>query len=332
MRRWLAILAVLLLISGNIGLSSPSASAAGAVNTWITIATTTPSVGCSVNVSVEVRSGGNPVSGLIVEIAFFDPNNTPLSTDAQSTNENGVAFLAFDTSGANAGESDWLDINIDGSYLKGTSIVPSVDGGCDGNAKAISASAEVSISLGGGSASAPSFPTKYQAHSLSCEYASLELATTALGNGIDESVFLDIVPFDENPHNGFRGSIDGEFGNTDDYGVYAEPLAAALETLGFNSEVWYNPQQWVIQAELDAGHPTLVWIATHGDTSFYEKDKSGEQFLLVPYGHVVVAYDYDETGIFVSDSGNGELEHFTWEWFIDAWSVFDGMALSVALK
>ncbi|MGH2549809.1 MAG: hypothetical protein ACRDHN_10490, partial [Thermomicrobiales bacterium] len=93
MRRWLAILAVLLLISGNFGLLSPRASAAGAVNTWITIATDTPGVGCSVNVSVEVRSGGNPVSDLTVEIAFFDPNNSPLSTDAQSTNENGVAFL-----------------------------------------------------------------------------------------------------------------------------------------------------------------------------------------------------------------------------------------------
>lgn len=332
MRRFPSILAVLLLLAGAAGLSSSNASASGAINSWITIATTTPGVGCAVNVSVEVRSGGNPVSDLSVEIAFFDSANNVLSTDAQATAEDGVARLAFDTSAASAGESDWLDINVDGSYLKGTAIVPSAGGGCDGDPKEITASAEVSIPLGGGSgASAPDFPTHYQEHTLSCEYASLQIATTALGDGVPEDTFLGLIDSAENPHDGYRGDIDGPIGQTDDYGVYAEPLVDALEAVGYEGEVWYDPEAWAIQAQLDAGHPTLVWIATHGDTGFYDEDADGNSFKLVPWEHVVVAYAYDESGIFVSDPGNGSLEHFTWEWFLEAWGVLDGMALSVSV-
>jgi uncharacterized protein YvpB len=331
MRRRLALLAVLILLAGGFGVPASGASASGAINSWITIATTTPGVGCAVNVSVEVRSGGNPVSDLTVEIAFFDSGNNVLSTDAQSTAEDGVARLAFDTSAASAGESDWLDINVDGSYLKGTAIVPSADGGCDGDPTEITASAEVSIPLGGGTGdSAPDFPTHYQEHSLSCEYASLQLATTALGDPVAEDTFIPLIPNAENPHDGYRGDIDGPVGTTDDYGVYAEPLADALEQVGFHGEVWYNPDAGAIQEQLDAGHPTLVWIATHGDTSYYDEDADGNSFKLVPWEHVVVAYAYDESGIFVSDPGNGTLEHFTWEWFLDAWGVLDGMALSVS--
>lgn len=331
MRRPLAILATLFLLAGGFGISASGASASGAINAWITIATTTPGVGCAVNVSVEVRSGGNPVSDLSVEIALFDSANNVLSTDSQTTAEDGVARLAFDTSGASSGESDWLDIDVDGSYLKGTAIVPSADGGCDGNAKEITASAEVSIPLGGGSgAGAPDFPTHYQEHTLSCEYASLQIATTALGDAVPEDTFLDLISAADNPHDGYRGDIDGPVGQTDDYGVYAEPLADALEQVGYHGEVWYNPDAGAIQSELDAGHPTLVWIATHGDTGFYDEDKAGNSFKLVPWEHVVVAYAYDESGIFVSDPGNGTLEHFTWEWFLEAWGVLDGMALSVS--
>jgi uncharacterized protein YvpB len=333
MRRLLAIVAALVLAATSLGAHSPVARAAGAVNTWITIATTSPGVGCVVHVGVEARSGGNPVPGLTVGIALFDSANNLISSDVQETRDDGVAILSFDTSGATAGESDWLDIDIDGSYLKGTAIVPTADGACEGDAKEITASAEISIPLGGGDVNgAPSFPTTYQRHTLSCEYASLQIATAALGNEIDEDTFIPLVASAKNPHNGYRGDIDGAFGSTDDYGVYAEPLVDALAQVGFVGTVWYDPEQWAIQAQLDAGHPTLVWISTHGDTGFYDEDSKGNSFKLVPWEHVVVAYAYDETGIFVSDPGNGSLEHFTWEWFLDAWGIMDGMSLSVSTK
>jgi hypothetical protein len=38
-----------------------------------------------------------------------------------------------------------------------------------------------------------------------------------------------VVPLNDNPHLGYRGNIHGEWGNTEDYGVYSEPLAAALD-------------------------------------------------------------------------------------------------------
>ncbi len=45
--------------------------------------------------------------------------------------------------------------------------------------------------------------------------------------------------------------------------------------------------------------------------------------------HVMVAYDYDENNIYLSDPGNGSLVAFSWGSFVDKWNVLDGMALAV---
>ena len=78
-----------------------------------------------------------------------------------------------------------------------------------------------------------------------------------------------------------------------------------------------------------AGHPTLVWIATQGETGFYEEDENGNPFKLVPWEHVAVAYAYDEGGVSISDPGTGALSYLSWGWLLNAWSVLDGMALSI---
>jgi len=270
------------------------------------------------------------VSGVKVEIAYFDASNTLLDWNAGYTDGGGIAILSFDTGASFVGSSDWLDVNLSGSYVGGTAIVPSSGGACDGDVKEINTSADVFATSGTSGSSGPSYPTHYQEHNLSCEYASLQIATTALGAGVSEDNFLYDTPNAVDPHYGFRGDIDGPFGSTDDYGVYAEALVQPLADYGFNGSVWYDPSAGALESELDAGHPTLVWISTRGDTGWYDEDANGNRFKLVPWEHVVVAFSYDSDGVYVSDPGNGSIEHLSWGWFLDAWGVMNGMALTVS--
>jgi LysM repeat protein len=172
-------------------------------------------------------------------------------------------------------------------------------------------------------------PAYKQSRSLSCEYASVYIATAAFGDPIYEEDILWAIPQASNPHAGYRGDIDGPWGNTDDYGVYAEALVPILEGRGFAAEVSYGVDAGYLQSQLDAGRPTIVWISARGEPGFYDWDDEGNRFKLVPYMHVVVAYGYDEGGLYVSDPGPGNYTYYSWSWFLDAWSVLDGMALSV---
>jgi Peptidase_C39 like family len=326
------VLAAAFVVLGWVGFSGDNKAAAADVHAWATIRSTRPGVGCTVNVSVEVRAGGEPAAGVPVAVAFFDGASDLLASDEGATGDDGIAWLAFDTGGASAGTDGWLDVDVGDSYLGGTSILPQADGGCDGEVGTIDGGAAAAIpdtaATNGGDDSG-GFPTHYQEHTLSCEYAAIYIATASFGNPVYEDQSIADVPPADDPHFGFRGDIDGPFGSSDDYGVYAEALVPVLEAYGFVGEVWYDPGADALMAQLDAGHPTLIWIATRGDTSYYDEDANGNVFKLVPWEHVLVAYAYDDGGVYVSDPGTGGLDHLSWGWTIDARSVLDGMALSV---
>lgn len=171
-------------------------------------------------------------------------------------------------------------------------------------------------------------PAYQQSRSLSCEYASVYIATSIFGNPIYEEEYINTVPQSANPHFGYRGNIDGVWGITDDYGVYAEALVPLLNARGYIGEVTYDPRAEMLQAQLDSGAPVVVWISTRGEAGFYGTDETGT-YKLVPYEHVVVAYGYDSGGVYISDPGNGSLKYYSWDWFLPAWSVMDGMALTI---
>lgn len=171
-------------------------------------------------------------------------------------------------------------------------------------------------------------PAYQQSRSLSCEYASVYIATSVFGNPIAEEEYINSIPRSANPHYGYRGNIDGVWGNTDDYGIYPEALVSLLQQRGYNGDVSYDPRAEVLQAQLDTGAPVIVWISTRGDTGFYESDETGA-YKLVPYEHVVVAYGYDSSGVYISDPGSASLTYYGWDWFLTAWSVMDGMALAI---
>ncbi|MBL8129975.1 MAG: C39 family peptidase [Chloroflexia bacterium] len=174
-------------------------------------------------------------------------------------------------------------------------------------------------------------PTYVQQRNLSCEYAALTIATAAFGAWISEYEFDERVGQSANPHWGFRGDINGWWGNTTDYGVYPEALVGPLAELGFSSDVHYaQGDASVITTHLDAGTPMLVWLSLWGDLSFYEYAEDGTPFKLTPGYHVVVVNGYDDTGVSYSDPAKGTYGFYDWDTFMWMWNVLDGMALGVA--
>jgi uncharacterized protein YvpB len=162
--------------------------------------------------------------------------------------------------------------------------------------------------------------------SLSCEYAAITIATQG---AVSEYAVEELVPKAENPHNGYRGNINGKWGNTTDYGVYAEPLAAVLPQFGYVGDVFYGGNSGIQMMEyLDQGIPVVVWLGLWGDTSFQET-AGGSTFTLLPGLHVMVAYAYDEKNVYLSDPGTAGLIAYNWTDFRNMYGILDGMSLAV---
>lgn len=187
------------------------------------------------------------------------------------------------------------------------------------------------MALDGGGGAFVSVPTYVQQRNLSCEYAALTIATAAFGNGVSEFEFDERVGWSANPHQGFRGDINGWWGNTVDYGVYAEALVGPLADLGYAGEVLYGQGDASgLKQHLKEGQPIVVWLGLWGDLGYYEYAEDGAPFKLTPGYHVVVAYGYDEGGVHVSDPANGKYAYYDWDHFMATWNVLDGMALAVS--
>jgi uncharacterized protein YvpB len=336
-----ALVALALLVPGSLApIDRAAAHQLVPVAAWAQLSSVTPAPGCFVGASIEVRQGGSALPDAEVGVALVLDGEI-LSADRGLTGSDGIAYLGVDTSWAAAGQEVWLDVLIGGAYAGGMPVSITESGGCDDNPRLIEVSGSVPVASenetwGAGSipASGPDVavwvPNYAQQRNLSCEYASLSIATGAYGAWVSEYAFDDIVGWSENPHWGYRGDITGAWGNTDDYGVYPEPLSVALEQFGFWGDVFYaSGDASPLIAHLDAGHPTLVWIGLWGDTSYYDYAADGTPFKLAAGQHVVVAYGYDEGGVYVSDPALGVNRYYDWGTFMWMWNVLDGMSLAV---
>jgi len=171
--------------------------------------------------------------------------------------------------------------------------------------------------------------THVQSRNLSCEYAASYLATRFFGAGVDESVFIAQVPAAANPHFGYRGNIDGFWGNTTDYGVYPEALAPVLDANGFYASVFYSlGDTEELRWHLDEGRPVIVWMGLWGDTAESLSDEG--TYKVAAGAHVVVVYGYDASGVYVSDPADGREKFYAWDDFRSKWGVLDGMAMAVS--
>ena len=171
-------------------------------------------------------------------------------------------------------------------------------------------------------------PNYVQGRNLSCEFAATYAATAAFGPGVSEQTFIDSTPLSANPHYGYRGNIDGWWGNTDDYGVYADALVPTLNANGYVGESFYSEGDTeILKQHLDAGHPVVVWLGFWGDTR--ERLNDDGQYSVFAGMHVVTAVGYDELGVYVMDPAKGVTHHYDWATFSAMWSIVDGMGLAV---
>ncbi|MEJ7839165.1 MAG: C39 family peptidase [Thermomicrobiales bacterium] len=358
MRRALTVIMaalILVLAGGPLGASTAIAQSQS-VTGWVTVDATSPSAGCSVGVTVEVRSNGGSVGGadVVANLAMDDGSGEVISSDRGITDDAGVAYLVYETSAGWDGAKAWLEILVNGSYLGGTTVLINDANGCgsegvllelSGSVASVAdttmevptetadvSSEDVSNSESvGGSVIIPGVDAYQQQRGLSCEYAALSIATGALGGWVNEYSFDNVVGLSDNPHWGYRGDITGVWGNTVDYGVYNEPLAAALPAFGFNGYAFYGGgSTGELTAQLDAGRPTLVWLGMWGDVSTVETTSDGTSYQVTAGMHVMTAYGYDEGGVYLSDPGSGRYRYYDWGTFIWMWNVMDGMALAVS--
>lgn len=171
-------------------------------------------------------------------------------------------------------------------------------------------------------------PDYKQQRNLSCEYAAVHAAAMAFGWAPTEQHFIEAVPQALNPHYGYRGNIDGWWGNTRDYGIYAEPLVPVLNDWGFTGEVMYTfGDAGPLIDHIDAGHPVVAWLGFWGDTR--ERLNDDGSYSVFAGMHVVTVYDYDDEGVWVMDPAKGTKVHYSWEFFLKMWGVVDGMSLAV---
>ncbi len=346
MRKPAAVMAVLItLTSSMFGFQGTAVAQAGDlshVSGWATLGSVTPAAGCWLDASIEVREAGGGISDVAVGVNLVHGGEV-VWADWGMTDSDGLAYLSVDTSWAAPGYEAWMDVLVGGEYAGGMPVAITDSGGCADNPDMVELSADVAVAQASGTlqdwsmSTAPAsdavrvgVPTYAQQRNLSCEYAALVMAMGAYGVWVSEYEFDARVGWSENPHWGYRGDINGWWGNTDDYGVYAAALAPALADFGFWGEEFYaqgNPT--ALTARLDEGTPVLVWLGLWGDTSFYEHAADGSPYKLVPGLHVVVADGYDSGGVYVADPATGGKNYYDWSTFMTFWNVMDGMGLSV---
>jgi len=114
-------------------------------------------------------------------------------------------------------------------------------------------------------------PPDNQDHNLSCEASASGMAAAyflpQIPGGYDtwEEYFVDAIPRNCNPHLGFRGFIEGKPSISCEkgygYGVYAEPVAAALNTAGISTRVAYGMSYEDVVEEIKHNHPVMVWTS-----------------------------------------------------------------------
>jgi len=298
---------------------TPQANAQEAT-AWVELSSTKPGPGCTIAVAIEIRSSGHAVANTEVSVALFDDGGV-VSIDRQLTNGDGIAHLGVvATSGA-----DWMDLNVGGAYLKGYSIAVTGGNGCGAAPKFETLTG--TLTFGGmGSDNYPPYYIYGQMRNLSCEYAAVTIATQG---AVSEYAIEELVPKSGNPHKGYRGDINGTWGNTDDYGVYAEPIAKVLPQFGYVGDVFYGGNSGIQMMEyLDQGIPVIVWLGLWGDTSF-QATAGSTTFTLLPGLHVMVAYAYDEKNVYLSDPGTASLIAYNWSDFRYMYGILDGMSLAV---
>ncbi len=183
-------------------------------------------------------------------------------------------------------------------------------------------------------------PVYLQQHSLSCELAALRMALAFYNVQTSETELLGKIGVDSTPHQGdtwgnpyqqFVGNVDGKQ-MIDGYGVYWGPIARVAGE--------YRPSEafsgWSIQqltAELQAGHPVVIWVYVRRGTPARWKTPDGQEIFAIRDEHSVAVVGFvgpsdNPTEIIVNDPLVGRV---TWSraLFDRKWASFGQSGVAV---
>ena len=169
-----------------------------------------------------------------------------------------------------------------------------------------------------------------QGHNLSCESSAASMVARFYSLAISEADVLAALPRNDNPHLGFRGNVDGPTGGIEDYGVYAGPIMAYLNSRGLRA--WPVEGGLAgIKAAIARGHPVIAWVTYNCLPSTpVETDINGQSVTLVPNQHTVVVTGYNAQGVWANDPWDGQEDFYSYADFERAMSYFGDMAIEVA--
>lgn len=149
-------------------------------------------------------------------------------------------------------------------------------------------------------------PIYQQGHSLSCESSSAAMAANYFGVGVNEETIVGALPRHDNPHLGFRGNIDGPYGGTEDYGVYAEPIRQILAQFGLEVEHLTGGID-EIKAQIRRGRVVIAWVTYNLQVQTPQQvtTSDGQIVTLIPYQHTVLVTGYNPNGLWINDPYSG---------------------------
>ncbi len=168
-----------------------------------------------------------------------------------------------------------------------------------------------------------------QSHTLSCESSAASMVAGFHDLGLTEAEVMAELPLNDNPHLGFRGNVDGPTGGIEDYGVYAEPIMAILNSHGLSASP-VDGGLGGIRAAIARGNPVIAWITYNCLVSVPTLVAiDGASVTLVPNQHVVVVTGYTAEGVWANDPWDGAEDFYINADFERALGYFGNMALEV---
>jgi LysM repeat protein len=286
------------------------------------------------------------------------PSNTPLPAPAPAAPETPAAPAGDTTHVVQPGENLFrigLRYGVTAQALALANGLPNVSMVYVGQRLTIPTTgntANVAVS-NTGTAPVLAVPVDNQDRLLSCEasaagmIAAFYRPTPPQGYFSWEKYFIGVIPPHYNPHRGFRGNMDGQQSTAPcvdhfcsvGYGVYAEPVAQALQEagLGIGARAEYGVDYAAVAQAIQAGHPVIVWIFHPDYYKSYnpatmlqvETDpETNQTYKLIEGEHVLVVRGVSADGksFLVNDPYQGRSY---WVSTFNHWDLLDGMRVIV---
>jgi LysM repeat protein/uncharacterized protein YvpB len=170
-----------------------------------------------------------------------------------------------------------------------------------------------------------------QGYSLSCESRSAVDLAAFWGLSIVESEFLQALPRDDNPDEGFVGDPSDAWGTIppQGYGVHAGPVAETLQVFGLVTEAHHDLSWDDLRGEINAGRPVIVWVIGQmwgGKPVEYEA-LDGSTTTVAAYEHTMILTGYSPDTVQVVDAYSGGYQSYQLKTFLKSWAVLGNMAV-----